>query len=211
MTGVLTTRRRGGTRTVDVRLLIGAALVLASVVGVWAVVSSSDRTVAVYAASDTIVAGDMVDVSDLTVVRVSLGESEGLYVAPGQVAEDAVATRTVFAGELVPSDALGAPGDVSSAPVMVTVSGQLPAGVSAGREVDVWASGSAAEDGAEEPPSVLVSGATVSRVVEEEGLVAGTADVAVELAVPDGDVAVLLAATAAGDALALVPVVAGEG
>jgi len=49
--GVLTAGRRAGTRRIDVRLLIGAALVMGSMGGVWAVVSASDRSVAVYAAS----------------------------------------------------------------------------------------------------------------------------------------------------------------
>lgn len=208
--GVLTTRRRPGFQVVDVRLLIGAALVLASIGGVWAVVSSSDRSVAVYAASSTIVAGDAIDGSELSVVHVSLGDAQKLYVTPGAIDADAVATRTVFAGELIPEDAVGTPHDVSRASVMVTVSGQLPAGVAAGREVDVWASGGSDGDG-EEPPSVLVSGATVSRIVEQEGLVSGAADVSVELAVPEGAVAVVLAATSAGDALALVPTVVAEG
>lgn len=210
--GVLATRRRTGFRAVDVRLVIGAALVLTSIGGVWAVVSSSDRSVAVYAASSTIVEGDAIDVSDLSIVHVSLGDAQRLYVETGAVAEDAVATRTVFAGELVPEDAIGAPGDVTASRVVVTVAGQLPAGVTAGRQVDVWASGGAdASDGSGgEPPSVLVSGATVSRIVEDEGPVSGAGDVSVELAVPEGAVAVVLAATASGDSLALVPVTAAE-
>jgi hypothetical protein len=207
--GILTARRRPGFRIIDVRLLIGTALVLASIGGVWAVVSSSDRSVAVYAASTTIVAGDPIDASDLSVVHVSLGEAEGLYIAPGGVEPDAVAIRTVYAGEIIPDDAIGAPGDVARAPVVVTVTGRLPEGVSAGRDVDVWASGTTEGD-AIEPPSVLVSNATVARIVEDEGLVSGASDVSVELTVPDGAVAVVLAAVAAGDALALVPVVAGD-
>ncbi|PSL38837.1 flagellar basal body P-ring formation chaperone FlgA [Labedella gwakjiensis] len=210
--GVLATRRRPVFRAVDVRLVIGAALVLASIGGVWAVVSSSDRSVAVYAASSTIVAGDTIEVADLSVLHVSLGDAQKLYVETGAVADGAVATRTVFAGELVPEDAIGAPQDVSSAQVVVTVAGQLPAGVAAGREVDVWSSGgSDASDGRDrEPPSVLVTGATVSRIVEDEGLVSGSGDVSVELALPEGAVAVVLAATASGDTLALVPVTAAD-
>lgn len=206
----LTARRRFRFGTIDVRLLIGTALVLASIGGVWGVVASSDRSVAVYAASSTIVAGDAIDAEALSVVRVSLGASQELYMTPDALPEGAVATRTVFAGELVPGDAVGTPEEVSTASVMVTVSGRLPAGVSAGRAVDVWASGATDRDDPE-PPSVLVSGATVSRIVEQEGLVSGGGDVSVELAVPEGAVAVVLAATAAGDALTLVPIVAGEG
>lgn len=192
------------------RLLIGAGLVIGSMGGVWAVVSSADRSVAVYALTSTVAAGDRIDAEDLTVVHVRLGDADGRYVSAGGLDDDAVAVRSLFEGELVPVDAVGGPGDVSSAPVVVTVSGRLPEGVAAGREVDVWSSGQA-DDGAVAPPAVLVPGAVVSRIVEEDGLVSGATDVSVELAVPDGAVAAVLAAIAAGDTVALVPVVAGVG
>ena len=43
--------------TLDVRLLIGIGLVVASVAGVVAIVSAADRRVTVYAAADTLAPG----------------------------------------------------------------------------------------------------------------------------------------------------------
>ncbi len=203
-----TSKRRRLTRAIDVRTVIGVALVLGSVTGVWAVVASSDRSVPVYAAGSTIVAGDTVSPDDLVVRRVSLGSADELYASPGAVAPGSVATRTVFEGELVPAEALEPSADVGRAAVVVDVGRHLPDGVAEGRTVDVWSSSAGPED-EDAPPSVLVSGAVVSRVVQEDGLVAGDPEVSVELSVPDGTVAVLLAATASDEALALVPSTGG--
>jgi hypothetical protein len=190
--------------------VVGIALVAASIGGVWAVVAASDRSVSVYAAASTIVAGDPVVKDDLVVEQVSLGRADDLYVAPDDLRDGAVATRTVFAGELVPREALSSSRDLASAPVVVTVAGELAESVVEGREVDVWtASVGDGDDVSGSPPSVLVSGALVTRIVKDESLVAGSSEVSVELSVPDGAVAVLLAARTAGDALTLVPVDGG--
>jgi hypothetical protein len=203
-------KRRVFPRAVDVRLVVGVALVAASIAGVWLVVSSADRTVSVYAAGATIVAGEVVGVDDLVVEQVSLGGAAGRYAVPGRLTDGAVATRTILAGELVPVEAVASDDDLARAPVVVTVRGELPAGVAEGREVDVWATGAEQGDRDEAaPPTVLVPGALVARIVAEESLVAGSSEVSVELSVPDGAVAVLLAATTAGDVLTLVPVDGG--
>lgn len=203
-------KRRVFPRAVDVRLVVGVALVAASIAGVWLVVSSADRTVSVYAAGATIVAGEVVGVDDLVVEQVSLGGAAGRYAVPGALTDGAVATRTILKGELVPVEAVASDGDLARAPLVVTVRGELPEGVAEGREVDVWATGAEQGNGSgAAPPTVLVPGALVARIVVEESLVAGSSEVAVELSVPDGAVAVLLAATTAGDVLTLVPVDGG--
>jgi hypothetical protein len=204
-------KKRRLPRSLDVRLVVGIALVAASIGGVWAVVAAADRSVSVYAAATTIVAGDAVGKEDLVVQQVSLGRADDLYVAPGDLSDGAVATRTVLAGELVPREALSSSSGLASAPVVVTVAGELAERVEEGREVDVWTSSAGdGDDAVEAPPSVLVSGALVTRIVQEERLVAGSSEVSVELSVPDGAVAVLLAATTAGDPLTLVPVDGGS-
>jgi hypothetical protein len=205
----LRTVRRPQPRRIDVRLLIGIALVAASIGGVWAVVASADRSVPVYAAATAIVPGESIDVDDLVVRRVSLGEADGRYLVPGGVPDEAVATRTVLAGELVPLDAIGRSADVARASVVVSITDELPSEVAAGSDVDLWAVG-ASDAGQEAPPSVLVEGAIVTQVLEDDGLVSGTTEISVELSIPDGTVAIVLTAKAAGDQLALVPSAGGS-
>lgn len=199
------TRRRPFPASFDIRLLIGAALVVGSIAGVWFVVTSMDRSVAVYTAASTLTPGEPIRAEDLVVRHVVLGASARLYVAPGAVPAGAVATRVVPAGELVPVDAVGRSDAVSRAAIVVSVSGRLPASVERGRVVDVWATATEEEGDGEATPSVLVADAVVTRVAEPDGIVGGPTEVSVEISVPDGSVAVTLAAQSRGDRLALVP------
>ena len=189
----------------DPRFAIGLGLVIASVVGVYAIVVGTDTTVAVYAASSQLSPGDHVLASDLTTARVRLGEASGNYLGPSDVpSAGVVVTREVAAGELVPRTAVGDVSSLRVASVVVTIAGQLPQSVGPGSVVDVWS----AEEGDRSvfgPPSVLVGSATVVRIAETSGLISERGK-SVEVLVPRDKVARVLEAVANGDAVSLVPV-----
>lgn len=190
----------------DPRLLIGVVLVAGSVAGVLSLVGAVSRTEPVYAASGPILPGERITEAGLTIVQLRLDPDAALYLTPGELpSEGLVATRPVLAGELVPVSAVGSLGGLRLASVVVAVTGGLPAAIAPGTPVDVWSTVELAqrEWG---PPSVLVGGATVVRVVESGGLVATRSALEVELLVPRSSVARVLAAVAAGDAISLVPV-----
>ncbi|MEQ1736398.1 MAG: hypothetical protein ABL886_08345, partial [Rhodoglobus sp.] len=65
---------------VDVRLIIGLALVIGSVAGVLAIVSAGDRRTTVYAAASSLSPGDRIDAGDFVVRQVSLDSAEQLYL-----------------------------------------------------------------------------------------------------------------------------------
>ncbi|HAJ17812.1 MAG TPA: hypothetical protein DCL57_06900, partial [Microbacterium sp.] len=90
----------------DLRFLVGVVLVLASVGGVWFIVSSARQTEPVYVAVRAIVPGEPVAAADLAVVDVALGVASNAYLRADDLGEGLVAARTVSAGELVPADAL---------------------------------------------------------------------------------------------------------
>lgn len=198
--------RRRRRRRLDVRLLIGLGLVAASIVGVWAVVDSVDDTVEVYVARDTLTLGDGVGAGELVSMRARLGAATTQYLTPAALeGRDLVVTRTVISGELVPLSAVGAPAQVDRARVVVDVDGRLPAAVAPGATVDVWAA-RAGEDRRYGPPTVLVAAAEVSTVVRDDSFVADGRTVSVEILIARADVATVLEALAAEDALNLVPV-----
>jgi hypothetical protein len=198
-----TTRRRFW---FDPRFAIGIALVVASVAGVWVIVSSTDRTVAVYAAKRALAVGDRIDGSDLVATRVRLESATELYVTPDRLPDDGlVVTRTVAAGELLPASAVGTSAGASVTSVVVETRGELAGAVGAGAVVDVWAAREG-ERGQFGPPSVLVGEASVVRLIEPTGLIADGSGRSVEILVPKGKVAVVLESIANHDALALVPV-----
>ncbi|SDQ80547.1 SAF domain-containing protein [Microbacterium sp. cf332] len=186
----------------DLRVAIGAVLVLVSVAGVWLVVAEARQTSPVLSAARTIIVGEPIDAADLRVVDVVLGPADEVYAAPGSLAVGAVATRTVPTGELLPLSAVAEPGDIDVTTVVVQTAGAVPGSVSAGTRVEVW-SAPQTDRGVFGDPRVLVRDATVRAIQSGEGLMAQRA-AAVELAVSRADVAAVLAAVSAGDAVSVV-------
>jgi hypothetical protein len=195
---------------IDVRLIIGIVLVIGSIAGVMAVVSASDHRVTVYAASSSLSPGDRIDTGDLTLRQVSLDSSGALYLAPDDLPDDGlVAVAVVRAGELVPLSAVGSRAGERSTSLVLHLDVRVSSAVVPGALVDVWSAAATSEDiaslGAFGPPTVLASDAVVVRVVDDEGIIAGSDGDSVEVLVPRLRIARLLQAIANGDALAIVP------
>lgn len=194
---------------IDPRLLLGLLLVAGSVVAVVGIVAAADTRTLVYAAARAFAPGDRIDAADLVERSVALDGSDPLYLAPDDLPDDGlVVTQSVRDGELVPVSAVGSVAGLRATSLVIESTGPLSAAVVPGSGVDVWAApaieqtGQAAPFG---PPSVLVPGAIVVRVLEDDSLVA-SGGVAVEVLVPRSRVARLLHAIANADALAIVPV-----
>lgn len=194
---------RGAVR-IDPRLLIGLVLIAGSTTGVWALVSGLDDAREVYVARETLTPGTRVEAGDLATESVRLGQSAARYLVPGDLDDGAlVIARTVHAGELVPSGAVAEQDSIGLATVVVASRGPLPADVGRGTFVDVWTAAEL-DRGVFEPPAVLVSGAEVAGIIEQQGMVASDG-VSVELLIPREKVAAMLGALAADDAIDLVP------
>jgi len=195
---------------IDVRLIIGIVLVVASVAGVLAIVSAGDHRVTVYAASSSLSPGDRIDAGDLALRQVSLDSAQGLYLSPGDLQGDGlVAVAVVRVGELVPLSAVGNNIGELSTSLVLQLDVRVSSAVVPGAVVDVWsaaaASGDVASLGGFGPPIVLATDAVVVRVIDDEGIIAGSDGDSVEVLVPRVRIARLLQAIANGDALAIVP------
>lgn len=189
----------------DPRFAIGLGLVVLSVLGVLAIVSAADSSEQVYAAHSALSPGDRVHSADLEMRRVRLGSTGGKYLVSGGIPSGGlVVTRAVSAGELVPSSAVGTVAGAGVAPLVVSMSGELARSISAGAVVDVWAA-SQTENNVFGPPSVIVSSATVVRVIAHEGIIAERGGESVEVLVPRAKTATVLEAIANADAISLVP------
>ncbi len=199
------TRPRVRSPWVDPRLIVGAALVILAVLGVWFVIAGARQTTAVLIAGRTLVPGEPVESADLRVADVWLGGLGGSYLTAGSMPEDAVATRTIPTGELVPVGALSPATSVRSTVVVIDSATGVPASVAVGTAVEIWSAPRTEPDrfGA---PRVLVADATVAGMPSQDGMSAPSAGTTVEVVLPRAAVAEVLAATAAGDALSIVPV-----
>lgn len=203
----MTTPDRSRTRPrafwADARFFLGILLIAASVAAVWVIVSAARDTVPVLAAERTLVPGQVVAADDLRTVDVSLGELDGAYLAPGDLADGLVAARTVAEGELVPITALQSADAARTTTVVVRSATEVPSSVGPGSVVEVW-SAQPADQGAYETPRILVPDATVVEVTRDDGVVSSAA-ASLELVIPRADVAAALAAVAADAALSVVP------
>jgi hypothetical protein len=191
----------------DARFLLGILLVVASVAGVWFVVAAARQTTPVYAAAHTLTPGQRISAEDLEIAQVALGTSTRVYLAPADgLAGGSVATRTIPKGELLPKAAVGDAAASGVTTVVVRSAVDVPASVSTGSAIEVWAA-PLEDKGAYGAPRVLVAAATVVSVSRDDSMLGG-GSASLELVVPRSDVADVLAAMAGKAALSVVPTAA---
>lgn len=187
----------------DARFFIGILLIVASIAGVWFVVTSARQTVQMVAASRTIVPGESVTAAELTVVDVALGQVGGAYLDPTELRDGLVATRTITRGELVPTSAVAAGSASRTTTIVVQSAVDVPAAVETGSVVELW-SAPLIEGGGYDVPRILIADATVAAVTRDDSMIGGGSAM-LELVIPRADVADALAAVAADAALSVVP------
>lgn len=202
------TGRRHRAFWADARFLLGILLIVASVAGVWFVVSAARQTVPVYVADRTIVSGDVITPEHVRVAEVALGSLGEGYLDPQSLQEGMVATRTIASDELVPRSAVEPADAARTTAVVLRSSVDVPTSVVPGSVVEVWAA-PLLEPGTYDVPRILVGDATVASVDHDESMMGGGA-AALEIVIPRADVAAVLAAMSDESALSVVPVVGGS-
>jgi hypothetical protein len=126
----------------DPRLWIGLAIVAASIVAGALVLGTSDETVPVWAAADTLGAGHVLAADDLVVRRVRFDDDEALaayFRADQQLPADLRLSHDVGAGELLARGAVSRTDSRELRQVPVSVApDQVPGAVGVGDVVDVY-------------------------------------------------------------------------
>lgn len=197
-------------RWVDPRLFLGAVLVVASVLGVVAVLVAGNRTELAYAASATIAPGQLITVDDLVAVEVALGASAEAYLSAETVPSDSfIVTQAVQSGELVPRSAIG-DADSSRSSVIVEVSGGLPTELGPGSAVELWSS-QETSPGTYGAPVLTSASAVVAKILPREGTLSSSQVDRVELLLPKSEIPALLAVISNDSRLALIPVYLEKG
>ncbi|UWF78223.1 SAF domain-containing protein [Microbacterium neungamense] len=193
----------------DVRFLIGIVLVLASVAGVWLLVSSSRQTTPVLQAARTVVAGEPLTSADLQVVEIGLAGLTDAYLAPQDLESGMIATRTLPEGELVPVSAVGDADRARTTTVVISATGAIPRDVGPGTGVELWHAPLLEDGRTHDAPRILVADAVVASVAETDAMLS-QARTDVEVVIDRADVAAVLAAVTGGAAISIVPAGAGS-
>ncbi|MCI1017658.1 hypothetical protein HWD99_03370 [Microbacterium sp. C5A9] len=190
----------------DFRFVIGIVLVVASIAGVWLVVSSSTAMTPVLQANTTIVPGEPLVSADFQVVEVNLGTVGDRYLAPQDLSPGQVAGRTIAKGELLPRSAAADADSTRTTTIVIDSSTGLPADLAAGAVVEIWHAPPLDERRTSyDAPRLLVSDVVVAAITKPESMLASSGAVA-EVVIDRTDVAAVLAAITGGSVLSVVPV-----
>lgn len=191
----------------DPRLILGVLIVLASVAGVVALVSSQDRTAPVYAADRSLAVGEALDLESLRVVDVRIEDLSAQYLsAEEELPAGMQLVSVVEEGELIPARAVAQSDPQGRQAVTLEVDHMLARGVSPGRHVEVWvASGPSPEGDGGAEAEQLVGLAEVSDIDETTSTFGAQNAVSLELLVDPEELAELLAARSSGAVLSVVP------
>lgn len=188
----------------DIRFLIGIALVILSIAGVWLIVSSARQTTPVLQADRTIAQGEALVSDDFRVVEVSLGTVVDGYLAPQDLEPGMIAARTLSAGELLPATAAADAQSGRTTSIVIESSVGIPESVAVGTPVELWYAPVVAESDEFDAPRILVADVVVASIPETDGILAQRTAM-LEIVIDRSDVADVLAAITGGAALSVVP------
>jgi hypothetical protein len=140
----------------DLRLVLGVALVLASVVGGAFALAAADHRQARWAITRNLAAGTVLSSSDLRAVRVQLGSSDGEYLPVTEAVVGRALQSSLRSGQLLPRSVLATPAQG----VAVTIPLRPDNGPVIGRgdRITVWLSTKSCQG------QVLLSGVPVQSV-----------------------------------------------
>ncbi|MGO3135788.1 MAG: SAF domain-containing protein [Agrococcus casei] len=199
-------------RWIDPRLIIGAALVVVSIIGVAFVVTSANRTVEVWVVSEPVAAGEVLAADDVALARVQLEQRSELYHVQDDSPVGLVVTQSRAAGELIPRSGVVDEAIAASSRIVVPVDAKAAVDLGRGDVVDIWAAAPSEErtSGFVEP-RILVDDAVVVAVHAPDGLLSAASVVQVELLIPDTETSRALDAISNKHAIHLVPDTVSEG
>lgn len=135
--GPPTPRRINRPKWLDVRVVGGVLLLLASIAIGSRVIGAASRTDPVWAIAHDAAPGTVLLASDLVATEVNLGDEGSLYLDAATDLSGRVLNRRLGAGELVPAAALGDIGDSRVLPVSVSADHIAP-GVVHGSVADLY-------------------------------------------------------------------------
>jgi hypothetical protein len=185
----------------DKRLLLGVALVLISVLVGARTLAAADTSQLVWSATHDLATGTVVTDGDLALERARLFDASSRYLA-GDKPIGYVVSRPISDHELVPVEALRAPGpQASRREVTVPVlAGHLPPDLQRGQQVDLYVTpdDKAVQRGHAAGPRLVLEALTVADVVRSGGLGASGQDQPVVLAVAADQVLAVVQALSEG-------------
>lgn len=184
----------------DPRFAVGIILVaMAVALGTW-VVSLLDARTTVWAAAETLTEGTSIEGR---VKEARVHPDVAASYLPATTKPEGIATRTIGAGELIATSAIGSAADINTRAVVIPLGTALPHHARIGSIVDVWfiPANALRED---LQAHILAAGAVIEHIHENSGVMANQHG-SVEVRINPDDVGALLAGIGAPGFIAVVP------
>lgn len=123
----------------DLRLALGVALIVGSLVSAYIISQSTTRMVTVWSAVNNLAPGEVIEESDVTTSRVSLSDATKMYLDGNEPIVGTSVIREIKSAELIPAFSLAQDlnTDLQIVPISVSVL-RLPVGVDGGSIIDIY-------------------------------------------------------------------------
>jgi hypothetical protein len=209
-----------------IKLALGLGLILASVIGVTALVSSMSKTHGMVMAATDMPVGHVITTGDLMRTDGYVVGSRIVFPDTVEALVGKVTTRPLAVGEVISEAVVTASFDLDVTTLVLTVSDGVPAALTAGDTIEVWSAGmrdslgmglgsgtgldmgtgmgSGSTTWAPGEPRPLAAGEFVARIGDAQAAALG-GSVQVEVLVAKSDVSAILAAQTRGEALVVLP------
>lgn len=178
------------------RYLLGLILILSSFISAYVIASASDRTITVWSSTVDLAPGEILESSDISLVRVRLPENAAQYLDGSARIEGASVLRSIGAAELIPSFAITSDIDEGLARVPISVPRELaPIDIRGGAVVDIYGLPNRNNQilkGELTKTRLILKGMTIDRVDDAARELGGR--VGITLLVPDNQVLALITA-----------------
>lgn len=168
-------------------------LLLLSLFAAFAITGKANRSVAIWSASNDLVAGDLITARNIKKVRVFLPESSSKYLPAGLRIYDQVATRRIVNGELIPSSAISTNfmgESIRSVPLKISRN-DLPNDLTVGQSVDIYSLPQPDLNSQKSQKTELISEAVIVESIDVKSRDMG-GDIGIVLKIPEPDVKYLL-------------------
>ncbi|MEN9751403.1 MAG: hypothetical protein RLZZ600_450 [Actinomycetota bacterium] len=202
----MTAQSRKAFIRLNLRAILGIALITISAVGVWGLVRATSASASVLVSTRLLVEGQQIHEGDVRVESAGASSALGGYLATADLAVGKVVTRVIQPGELVPRASVGEVSETLETILVIDVATEVATDLRDGAIVDVWAApakaGSAAAIQSTPTPRIVMHRARLAhREVASASNMSGSR---VEIVLPRTEVPGVLAALAAGDSMTVV-------
>lgn len=187
----------------DPRLLTGIALILISVLATTWIVQRARGGEELYRLTQPIAQGQPIPSSALEVVKARTGTSA--YLPVGKLPREAVAVRSLDAGELLPTSAVASTAEQSRRQVVINVGTRIPTSVQVGSSVEIWSINKSERAPQDATSTVVCQDAIILTLKANESGLGAQRQNSVEISVPAADLEKVISTSGSGATLVIVP------